>query len=160
MSKVKKIVALGAIGSGKSSLLKKLAGHPFVKEEVPTMGLRIHSLELGKKEMGKFVFWELTSAGKLESQPVDYLKGAHAAVYIFDLSRPSTYVDLYNEKKLLDKMMPGVPSLFIANKADLISAGQLEKILHQFEELELVAGSAKNDLSEELLLDKIKKLFS
>ena len=57
-------------------------------------------------------------------------------------------------------MMPGVPSLFIANKADLISAGQLEKILHQFEELELVAVSAKNDLSEELLLEKIKKLFS
>lgn len=156
MSRVKKIVVLGAIGSGKSSLLKKLTGLSFTKEEAPTMGLRIYTLLINEANCDKLVFWELTSAGKLETQPEDYLKGAHAALYVFDLSRPSTYVNLIKEKRLLNDMMPNIPIIMVANKMDLISTGQKEKIIAQFDSLELVPVSAKNDHSENELLANIK----
>jgi len=155
MSKVKKIVVLGSIGSGKSSLLKKLIGHPFLRDEAPTMGLRVYSLPVNDPAIDKLVFWELTSAGKLDSQPIDYLKGAHAAIYIFDLSRPSTYVDLMDESRMLAEMLPDIKPLFIANKADLVGTVQTTKLLDQFDKLQPIPYSAKNDESVEVLLNHI-----
>ena len=160
MSKVKKIVVLGSIGSGKSSLLKKLTGLPFSREEIPTMGLRIYTLKVGEPTISKLVFWELTSVGKLDSQPVDYLKGAHAAIYIFDLSRPSTYLDLLKEKEMLEGMLPNTPTLFVANKADLVAENKVKRLTEQFEDLAPIAFSAKLSESIDELLNPLKSALA
>jgi len=155
MSKVKKIVVLGAIGAGKSALLNKLSGAPFSRNEIPTMGLRIYSQAVETEQIDKLVFWELTNAGGLGSQPVDYLKGAHLAIYVFDLSRPSTYLKLKAEKRLLTQILPGVPVIFVANKADLVSGAQAEKLQNEFNELSPLLISAKNNSSTKEIIDQI-----
>jgi small GTP-binding protein len=160
MAKVKKIVVLGAVGAGKSALLNKLTGVPFSRNEIPTMGLRIYSLPLKSDVADKLVFWELTSAGRLETQPIDYLKGAHVAIYIFDLSRPSTYLKLKAEQSLLSQILPNVPVLFVANKADLVSNAQAEKLRSEFSDLSPLLVSAKDNSSTQEIIDQIIKYLA
>lgn len=109
MGSVKKTVVLGALGAGKRALLQKITADGVSTKASLTVGLRIYSLAVGSGELEKMVFWELTNAGSLTLQPIDYLKGAYAEIYVFDLSRPSTCEELDQGLKILKSMLPECP---------------------------------------------------
>lgn len=157
MSTVKKIVVLGSVSSGKSALLRRIRGLPFQKEEAPTLGLRVSSVMPDHAHIEKLVFWELTNAGKLEHQPVDYLKGAHACIYVFDLSRPSTYLNLNAEINFLKEVLPGVDILLVGNKRDLVSKKQCQQLEKELQSEALHFVSAKRDEQFQPVLDHLIK---
>lgn len=160
MARVKKIVVLGAVGAGKSALLQKITADDVSTKASPTVGLRIYSMTVGSGDLEKMVFWELTNAGSLTLQPLDYLKGAHVAFYVFDLSRPSTYEVLDQELKILKSMLPECPLIVLGNKADLISKEEMEQITRSLSHVSFIPVSAHKALGLQEVFNQLTSILA
>lgn len=160
MGSVKKIVVLGAVGAGKSTVLQKITADEVSTKASPTVGLRIYSLAVRSGDLEKMVFWELTNAGSLTLQPVDYLKGAHAGLYVFDLSRPSTYEVLDQELKILRSMLPECPLIVLGNKADLISKEEIEQISTSLSHVPFIATSAHKAIGLKEVFNQLTSILA
>lgn len=113
----KKVVILGDIGSGKTSLAKVLSGQDFPLNPMPTLGADV--------EIGKIccAYWDCTD--DIDENLVSYWTGAEMFIYIADLSRPNfqdsftSWQERVNEHFRRNDDYPP-HSVFCATKTDLV----------------------------------------
>lgn len=90
MERQAKIVVLGSIGVGKSSLTSRFISNQFNQNLPTTLGAvffeKIHQYGNGKNI--KFQFWDTAGQQKFRSIAKIYYKDANAAIILYDVTDP------------------------------------------------------------------------
>jgi len=123
----RKIMLLGEIGVGKSSIARRLVFDRFEGDYKPTIGVDVYSydVEPGGAAAGdsvKFVIWDTDgNFGEAILSHV-YMKEAAAALIVGDVTRRSTLQPMVEMGNRFMEAMPGRYCAFLLNKSDLDNA--------------------------------------
>jgi Ras-related protein Rab-5C len=135
-----KVMLLGDIGVGKSSLARRFVFDRFESDYKTTIGVDVltHDVELGGEAEGaklRFVLWDTDGDFGSRIFETVYLAGASAAIVVADATRPATLVKMAELVGRFEDMFPGRPVSAIINKIDLVeeipaAAAAREGVLH------------------------------
>ncbi|XMO87183.1 Rab family GTPase [Algibacter sp. AS12] len=155
----KKIVLIGHFGVGKTSLIRRFVENTFSEDYKVTIGVHISkkTIEIAEDESVSFIIWDLEGQDDIKKTRVSYLLGTHAFIYVFDLSRPSTFENLKNEVKYLHENYSKTPLKVVGNKVDLVNKEYLAQYNGKFDDLVDLFVSAKNGSRVESLFSKLAK---
>lgn len=120
----KKIIIIGHFGVGKSSLIRQFVENTFSEDYKVSIGVHILKKEVSIPEKNKdvtLVLWDLEGNDDVKKTRTSYLIGSHAFIYVFDLTRPSTYTNLESEINYLKNNNINIPVTVVGNKSDLVT---------------------------------------
>lgn len=157
----KKIVLLGHVNVGKTSLVRRFVHAFFSEKYVSTIGVTIEKKEVeidGIKV--SMIIWDIEGHAEVESVPESYLIGVQGILYVFDLARKSTCTNIMSQIDYLKNEFPFVPIKIIGNKLDLIQEGELIQIQQELSPLKFITASAKSGENVEQVFLILAKLLS
>ncbi|MBB4196357.1 hypothetical protein CCR94_13490 [Rhodoblastus sphagnicola] len=119
-----KVMLLGDIGVGKTSLARRLVFGKFDAGYKTTIGVDIltHELKLvGRPEdiYAKLLLWDTDGDFGQHIFTSIYIAGASGALVVADSSRPATIDKMYALAAAFADAMPGRPVLGLINKSDI-----------------------------------------
>ena len=145
----RKVMLLGDIGVGKSSIVQRLVFDRFDTSYKPTIGVDIYRYDVPPTDDGEamsFIIWDTDgNFGDAIFRHV-YIRDASAAMIVADLSRPETFQTAARLYEGFKESMPGRQATILLNKLDLIvgeETAQLPKPLTT-EGIALMRTSAKS----------------
>lgn len=115
-----KIVVAGDALVGKTQLVSVFTKRAF--EHKPTAGADISFIKLKSpttEDSTTAIFWDLSGQPAFDKVRPIFYEGAHAIIYVFDVSRESTVLSLPGWVKEVKKVIPSSPAILIGNKIDL-----------------------------------------
>lgn len=116
-----KIVLLGDESVGKSSILSQWAGDGFNQQINPTIGgLSKTIIEQVKEQRYICHVWDTAGAEKYRALTPLYVRGAHSAIIVFDLSRRDSFNNLDLWVDFL-RSQGAIPFTIVGNKEDLVN---------------------------------------
>ena len=119
----RKVMLLGEIGVGKSSLARRLVFDKFEMSYKPTIGVDVYRYEVpdspGQERMSLIVWDTDGNFGDAVFKHI-YMKEAAAALIIGDLSRAPTLDTMVKLGHGFGDKFPGRPAAFVVNKTDLV----------------------------------------
>lgn len=122
-----KVMLLGEIGVGKSSLARRFVFDRFEGEYKSTIGVDIlsHEIALGDGGPLKLMLWDTDGDFGARIFETVYIKGASGALIVSDATRPATLAKAARLAASFADAFPGRPTRVIVNKIDLadIEAG-------------------------------------
>ncbi len=122
-----KIMLLGEIGVGKSSLVRRLVLDRFEIDYKPTIGVDVYRYEVpaapGRPAIG-LIIWDTDGNFGEAIFKHKYMREASAAVIIGDVTRPQTLETLAALADGFRDAMPGRVMSLVLNKLDLFPAGE------------------------------------
>lgn len=133
-----KIITLGSPAVGKTSLIRRFADNKFDADYKTTLGVDIttKNINIGGMKICMLIVdpGGQDFFGKL--RPV-YYQGAQGAVFLFDLTRRSTFTDLPNWRvEFQSAVKKDVPIALVGNKCDLkakISEEDIKEMVRSFD---------------------------
>lgn len=139
----KKVILVGHFGVGKTSLVQQFVHSKFSDAYLTTIGVKIDkkSVQIEGLEINLLI-WDIAGETAQNKVPKSYQLGAHGVLYVFDLTRPSTYNNLHEQLKFLKELLPNTPIEILANKKDLVSQDEIATVLSELG-LEIKVTSAK-----------------
>ena len=158
----KKVILTGSFGVGKSSLFNRFIYSQFNDKYLTTIGVKVNkkSIEINGQELS-ILLWDIAGEVTQDKVPVSYFLGASGIIYVFDLSRPSTYINIASDLQYLQRLLPNGTIRLIGNKRDLVTAEQIEKIKTEVPMMWNILTSAKTGENvEEMFLDLGAALLS
>jgi small GTP-binding protein len=132
MSAQKKIMLLGEIGVGKTSLIRRLLLDRFEGTYKGTLGFdlytyRIDGVGANGDQTLPLVIWDTDgNVGTNIFRHQIYMEGTSAALIVGDLSRPETFSAMVELANGFSSEYPGRHLAFVLNKADLVEGGRAE----------------------------------
>lgn len=129
----KKIVVLGHFGVGKTSLIRRFVTDTFSNNYKVTIGVHITKkvVEISVENTVSLILWDLEGTDDIASIRESYLLGTHGVVFVFDVSRPSTYQNLNIDLKLVTDKIPKVPRIVVGNKSDLVDNDEVQAFMDE-----------------------------
>lgn len=122
----RKVMLLGEIGVGKSSIVRRLVFDRFDGVYSPTIGVDVYNYELESPGGGRpqrLIVWDTDgNFGDAIFQHV-YMRQASAAIVIADLMRPQTLDTMRRLAEVMLERLPGRYCGLVLNKTDLLPAG-------------------------------------
>ncbi|XP_031495845.1 ras-related protein RHN1-like isoform X1 [Nymphaea colorata] len=116
-----KLVLLGDMGAGKSSLVLRFVKGQFFEFQESTIGAAFFSQTLAVNDRTiKFEIWDTAGQERYHSLAPMYYRGAAAAIIVFDITNPDSFSRAKKWVQELQKQ--GNPNMVMAlagNKADL-----------------------------------------
>lgn len=154
----KKVILIGHFGVGKTSLIRRFVHQKFSDEYLTTIGVKIDKkvLDLDGLEM-TMIIWDIAGETNQNKVPKSYQLGAHGVLYVFDISRPSTYENLHEQLDYLKGLLPLAPIEVIANKKDLLSDEEQAKVLDSIMHPSIHTSSAKTGENVEQIFQSLGK---
>jgi len=133
MQKSRKIVILGHFGVGKTSLIRRFVEDSFSDKYKVTIGVHITKkvVELPKAETISLIIWDLEGTDEVQMIRDAYLLGTHGVVFVFDVSRPSTFQNINDDLKVVAEKTPNTPLIVVGNKTDLVINSELQGLLNE-----------------------------
>ncbi|QWX83524.1 GTP-binding protein [Cellulophaga sp. HaHaR_3_176] len=127
----KKIVVLGHFGVGKTSLIRRFVEDSFSDNYKVSIGVHITKkvVEIAVNDEISLILWDLEGTDDLKTIRDAYLLGTHGVVFVFDVTRPSTFQSLHADLEIVKSKMPSLPLMVVGNKADLVVKSELEILL-------------------------------
>lgn len=124
-----KLVLLGEMGSGKTSLVQRFVRGQYFENQESTIGASFFTKTLPEKHV-KFEIWDTAGQERYHSLAPMYYRGAAAAIVVFDVTHPSSFE---RAKKWVWELRQNVqnPNLIIAlvgNKVDLVDSRQVPEV--------------------------------
>lgn len=123
---VRKVVMIGAGGSGKTALVNRFLTNRFTDQYIVTIGSQFAvkvvpvNDSIGNERRVKLLIWDLAGQKRFDFIRHSYYRGAKGALLVFDTTRLSTFRVLDNwiaeTKKALNT---SIPIIVLANKIDL-----------------------------------------
>jgi len=134
-----KLVIRGDRNTGKSCLLARLQGKPFLEEYKPTEEIQVASINWSYKnteDIVKVEVWDVVDVAKkrkkltglkvpgdvdeyepgLDAEFIDVYKGTHGVIILLDITKPWTMEYVRKEAQLVP---PHIPILILANHTDM-----------------------------------------
>ena len=129
--KAYKILLLGAVATGKTSLAKRIAYDNFSEDYKSTIGVQLYAHKVNIADRShSIVLWDTDGdmASDIFSSP--YVLGASAAILVCDVQRPKTIEHMMEIGRAMDDRLPGRPHLCVFNKIDIMppSSSQLAMV--------------------------------
>ncbi len=154
----KKVILVGHFGVGKTSLIRRFVHQKFSDDYLTTIGVKIDKKVLKVDSMEvTLIIWDIAGETNQAKIPKSYQLGAHGVLYVFDITRPSTYQNLHEQLDYLGGVLPNAPVKVIANKKDLISAEKQEEVLAEIALDGIYTSSAKTGESVEEIFEALAK---
>nr|ABK21222.1 unknown [Picea sitchensis]ABK25786.1 unknown [Picea sitchensis] len=123
-----KLVLLGDMGTGKSSLVLRFVKGQFLDYQESTIGAAFFSQTLAVNEVTvKFEIWDTAGQERYHSLAPMYYRGAAAAIIVYDITNSDSFVRAKNW--VLELQKQGNPNLVMAlagNKADVAAKRKVE----------------------------------
>ncbi len=117
-----KVLIVGDDGAGLSTLLNNFTKKISSGESILNPGVQFYLKEFSCNDKSfKMQIWQLPNKEKYKVMKKEYLKGANAIIFFYDLTEPKSLriipeiVDQLREEKMR------IPTLLLGNKVDLIS---------------------------------------
>eukprot|EP01017_Pseudomicrothorax_dubius_P045118 TRINITY_DN7750_c0_g1_i1.p1 TRINITY_DN7750_c0_g1~~TRINITY_DN7750_c0_g1_i1.p1 ORF type:complete len:249 (+),score=14.71 TRINITY_DN7750_c0_g1_i1:153-899(+) len=134
-----KVIVVGDVNVGKTSLLQRYCFGSFAENVVPTIGCDFSLKIIPSHKKGRQVrmqLWDVAGQERFHSVTKLYVRGAVGAIVVVDLSRRSTLESAAKWKKVIDEnadiaaslmgsaianeiRRSDIPTLLLINKADL-----------------------------------------
>ncbi len=123
----KKICLIGGFAVGKTSLVRRFVTSIFSEDYLTTVGVKIDQRKItsGGRDV-LLMLWDLAGRDEFQTVQKSYLRGASGFVYVIDGTRRETLDAVHEEMAEIDEAYPGVPSILLVNKHDLLDAWELE----------------------------------
>ncbi|MEQ8824984.1 MAG: Rab family GTPase [Filomicrobium sp.] len=119
----RKLMLLGEIGVGKTSLVNRYVHGRFRTDYMPTLNVEIYTHNLPETDTRPaltLLIWDTDgNFGQTIFSSV-YLKNASAALIVADVTRPTTIEAKDQLLKGWKNAMPGRPACILLNKSDLL----------------------------------------
>ncbi|WP_298778055.1 Rab family GTPase [uncultured Polaribacter sp.] len=147
----KKVLLVGNFGVGKTSLIKRFVLNEFSEDYISTIGVRVSSkiVSFTGQEV-KLLIWDVAGVDGNEKIPKSYFLGASAAMYVFDLSREETYLNLKSQLNSVKELSGLSKFTVVGNKKDLVSVEKIEEIKNNLEvPIDLITSAKENNNVEE-----------
>ncbi|MEM0999135.1 MAG: Rab family GTPase [Bacteroidota bacterium] len=134
MSKIsKKVILLGHFGVGKTSLVRQFVHQKFSEEYLTTIGVKVDKKQIPVADrLLTMIIWDIEGGAVQSKLPQSYFLGAHGIIYVFDLTRPSTYGRIEDELAYFRDLLPKASLQIIGNKKDLLGAEELARFEREF----------------------------
>lgn len=115
-----KVMLLGDIGVGKSSLARRLVFDRFETDYKTTIGVDVMTCDVLTHEGPlRLILWDTDGDFGMSIFETVYIRGASAAVVVADVSRPGTLVKAAHLARGLAERLPGREVRSVLNKIDL-----------------------------------------
>lgn len=127
----KKVVVLGHFGVGKTSLIRRFVEDSFSDNYKVSIGVHItkKTIEFSIDESVTLILWDLEGTDDISQIRESYLLGSHGIIFVFDVSRPTTFQNLGKDLISLKEKTNGIPVKIVGNKSDLVDAKELDQVL-------------------------------
>src|SRR5450631_1708231 len=115
-----KVMLLGDIGVGKSSLARRFVFDRFESDYKTTIGVDIltHNVDCAGQIL-RMILWDTDGDFGQHIFESVYARGASGAIIVSDASRPSTILKMANLARGFEQRFPGRPLRGVVNKIDL-----------------------------------------
>lgn len=125
----KKVILTGSFGVGKTSLFNKFLYNRFNDKYMTTIGVKVDKrvVKVDDTELS-MLLWDIAGEVSQDKVPHSYFLGASGIIYVFDLTRPSTFMNMVSDIDYLKNLLPGVTIKIVGNKVDLVTPERLTKI--------------------------------
>lgn len=155
----KKIVLIGHFGVGKSSLIRRFVENTFTENYKVTIGVHVFKKDvtLDEDKDINLIIWDLEGNDDIENTRPSYLIGTNGFIYVFDLTRPSTFEKLESEIDYIKQRFPKEPIIIVGNKKDLVTNDFIKENKHSFKPRVDFYTSAKLGTKVEDLFTKLAK---
>lgn len=123
----RKIMLLGEMGVGKTSIANRLAFDRFSDTYEATIGGDIYHCEVEIEPGGARILFHVWDTDGSVSESIFksvHLRGSQAAIVISDAKRPRTIDAMARMARLFDEHMPGRYLQCAINKVDLLEPGE------------------------------------
>ncbi|MHA1781902.1 MAG: Rab family GTPase, partial [Promethearchaeota archaeon] len=126
-----KICALGDGGVGKTSMVLRYCENKFKENYIMTIGSNFASKKVFLENYPEFnvslQIWDLAGQQHFSFVRPPFYRGASGLIYVFDLTRRSSFTNLANWKEEAVKVLGShKPSVVVGNKLDLVKDGNRE----------------------------------
>lgn len=128
-----KICVVGDGGVGKTSMVLRYTEDTFKENYIMTIGSNFSTKTVDLPEYPqyniKLQIWDLAGQKHFSFVRPPFYRGATGIIYVFDLTRRSSFSSLPNWKTEVEKVVAGRPSILVGNKLDLAEEGKREVAL-------------------------------
>ncbi len=120
-----RVVLLGEATVGKTSLLRRFTENAFDEEYKQTIGTTFSTKDVdfvdedGEKRLVKLVIWDMGGQATYKELRRQYMKGAAAAVIVYDVTQPETFMAMNTWYESFREVSPNAIVVICANKVDL-----------------------------------------
>ena len=147
-----KVVLTGSYGVGKTSLFNQFLNKKFDERYLTTIGVKVDKkvIQINGHNIS-ILLWDIAGERNQEKIPSSYFLGASSIIFVIDLTRPSTYVNLKENIKYIKAVIPKVQLKVVANNKDLIKEQELQKMIQEVGyPVDLVTSAKTGENVEEL----------
>lgn len=154
----KKVILTGSFGVGKTSLFNKFLYNRFSEKYLTTIGVKVdkRTVDVDGNELS-MLLWDIAGEVSQDKVPHSYFLGASGIIYVFDLTRPSTFMNMASDIEYLKKLLPGGIVKIVGNKVDLVTPEHLAKLEEEIPLPYDILTSAKTGDKVEYLFNELGK---
>jgi len=152
----KKVILTGSFGVGKTSLFEQFLYSKFSKKYLTTIGVKVDKkvININGKDLSMIV-WDIAGEVNQDKVPNSYFLGTSAIIYVFDVTRKSTYEGLESDINYLKKMLPNGITAIAGNKVDLVNDDFIDELKQSIPLPWNILTSAKTGQNVEELFQEI-----
>jgi small GTP-binding protein len=125
-----KICVVGDGGVGKTSMVLRYTDDSFKENYIMTIGSNFSTKSVDLPEYPqyniKLQIWDLAGQKHFSFVRPPFYRGATGIIYVFDLTRRSSFANLPNWRTEVEKVVTSRPSVLVGNKLDLANQGNRE----------------------------------
>lgn len=154
----KKVILAGSFGVGKTSLFNQFIFNKFDDKYLTTIGVKVNKkvVDIDGRQLS-ILLWDIAGEVAQDKVPVTYFLGASGVIYVFDLSRPTTFKNIGEDVDYLKGILKGGVVKVVGNKKDLVNDEDLEKIKNELTPSIDIITSAKTGENVEKLFHEMGK---
>jgi len=162
-----KICVVGDGGVGKTSMVLRYCENSFKENYIMTIGSNFSTKQVNLPDHPnisvKLQLWDLAGQKHFSFVRPPFYRGATGIVYVFDLTRRSSFANLNGWRIEVEKVIgTGKPYILVGNKLDLanqdmreVSSQDGQSYKEELGAVEYIEASAKEDVEIEKIFEKL-----
>ena len=156
----KKVILTGSFGVGKTSLFNKFLYNRFSEKYLTTIGVKVDKkkITIDDKEIS-LMLWDIAGESSAVKIPKKYFAGAHGILYVFDLTREETYLNIESDLFEINKTLKDCPLIVLANKSDLVEDSFIEDLRSKLSTNFKITSAKTGDHVEDSFLQLAKDML-